>query len=131
MKIYKWLRGLMKASALTTVMFIMQACYGTPGDFGVVEISISGYVTDKATGQPLNGIQLDAYHTDFDADHVLDTTDENGYFELLQWGNSEMISKMSIIATDSNGNYLPFDTLVSLDADLTGLTIKLERQPAE
>ena len=131
MKIYKWLRGLMKASALTTVMFIMQACYGTPRDFGVVEIRISGYVTDKATGQPLNGIQLDAYHSDYDADHVLDTTDENGYFELLQWGNSEMISKMSIIVTDSNGNYLPFDTLVSLDADLTGLKIKLERQPAE
>ena len=30
MKMYKWLRGLMKASALTTVMFIMQACYGSP-----------------------------------------------------------------------------------------------------
>ena len=30
MKIYKWLRGLMKASALTTVMFVMQACYGSP-----------------------------------------------------------------------------------------------------
>lgn len=30
MKVYKWLRGLMKASALTTVMFIMQACYGSP-----------------------------------------------------------------------------------------------------
>ena len=30
MKIYKWLRGLMKVSALTTVMFIMQACYGSP-----------------------------------------------------------------------------------------------------
>ena len=30
MKISKWLRGLMKASALTTVMFIMQACYGSP-----------------------------------------------------------------------------------------------------
>ncbi|MBR3492717.1 MAG: hypothetical protein IKH44_10510 [Bacteroidales bacterium] len=30
MKTYKWLRGLMKASALTTVMFVMQACYGSP-----------------------------------------------------------------------------------------------------
>ena len=30
MKTYKWLRGLLKASAFTTVMFIMQACYGTP-----------------------------------------------------------------------------------------------------
>ena len=30
MKAYKFLRGLLKASALTTVMFIMQACYGSP-----------------------------------------------------------------------------------------------------
>ncbi len=30
MKTYKFLRGLLKASALTTVMFIMQACYGAP-----------------------------------------------------------------------------------------------------
>ena len=30
MKTYKLLRGLLKASALTTVMFIMQACYGSP-----------------------------------------------------------------------------------------------------
>jgi hypothetical protein len=131
MKIYKWLRGLMKASALTTVMFIMQACYGTPRDFGVVEIRISGYVTDKVTGKPLQGIQLDTYHLNYDTDHISGTTDENGYFEVLQWTNSEMVSTLSINVTDSEGNYQPFDTLVSLDSDHTGLKIKLERQPAE
>ena len=36
MKIYKILRGLLKASALTTVMFIMQACYGSP--YGAAEM---------------------------------------------------------------------------------------------
>ena len=131
MKIYKWLRGLMKASALTTVMFIMQACYGAPRDFGVVEIRISGYVTDKVTGKPLQGIQLDTYHLYYDTDHISSTTDENGYFELLQWSNSQMVSTLSINVTDSDGNYQPFDTLVSLDSDHTGLKIKLERQPAE
>lgn len=30
MKSYKWFRWLMRASALTTVMFVMQACYGSP-----------------------------------------------------------------------------------------------------
>ena len=30
MKAYKVFRWLLKASALTTVMFIMQACYGSP-----------------------------------------------------------------------------------------------------
>lgn len=30
MKTYKWFRWVLKASALTTVMFVMQACYGSP-----------------------------------------------------------------------------------------------------
>ena len=30
MKAYKFFRWFLKASALTTVMFIMQACYGSP-----------------------------------------------------------------------------------------------------
>lgn len=30
LKSYKWFRGLLKASALTSVMFVMQACYGSP-----------------------------------------------------------------------------------------------------
>ena len=30
MKTYKWFRGLLKASAFTTIMFVMQACYGAP-----------------------------------------------------------------------------------------------------
>ena len=30
MKASKWFRWLLRASALTTVMFVMQACYGAP-----------------------------------------------------------------------------------------------------
>lgn len=30
MKAYKFFRGLLKASAFATVMFVMQACYGAP-----------------------------------------------------------------------------------------------------
>ena len=33
MKTYKWFRGILKASAFTTVMFVMQACYGTPQQY--------------------------------------------------------------------------------------------------
>ena len=32
MKTYKFFRGMLKASAFATVMFVMQACYGTPMD---------------------------------------------------------------------------------------------------
>ena len=33
MKTYKWLRGILKASAFTTVMFVMQDCYGAPQQY--------------------------------------------------------------------------------------------------
>lgn len=125
MKTYKWLRGLMKASALTTVMFIMQACYGSPRE-EFVEINISGYVTDKDNGQPLQGIQLEAFHSDGDYDHVIGYTDKNGYFEMSHWDYFNKASQLTIEAVDTVGNYRSFDTLVSSDSDLTGLKIKLE-----
>lgn len=131
MKIYKWLRGLMKASALTTVMFIMQACYGVPKNLeDSVEIRICGYVTDKANGQPLQGIHLHVFHADgWSGCHDFGESDENGYFEMRQWGNIHRASSLSIEVEDEEENYLPFDTLVSSDTDLTGLKIKLVSNP--
>ena len=126
MKIYKLFRWFLRASALTTVMFIMQACYGTPSMYDIVDIPLSGYVIDKDTGQPLKGICLDASHTDDDYDHVIVYTDENGYFELMQWGNSRRVISFSIEVRDSDEHYQPFDTLVMSNADLTSLKIKLE-----
>ena len=125
MKTYKWLRGLMKASALTTVMFIMQACYGTPKK-EFVRINISGYVTDKSNGQPLQGIQLEAFHSEGDYDHVVGYTDEKGYFEMSQWDFFDKVSQFTIEAVDTLGNYRSFDTLVLADSNLTELKIKLE-----
>lgn len=127
MNIYKGLRSLLKASALTTVMFVMQACYGSPKNFDMVEIRISGHVTDKVNGQPLQGIRLDVYDAEgYYDNHTIEYTDENGYFEMVQWGSSNSVSSLSIEVKDEDGDYLPFDTLVSSDSDLTTLKIKLE-----
>lgn len=30
MKVYQWFRGLLKGSAILSIMFVMQACYGAP-----------------------------------------------------------------------------------------------------
>ncbi len=73
MKVYKWFRGLLKASALTTVMFIMQACYGTPHDFQ--EIRISGRIIDKTTSLPIQGIRIGGF-----GGYENTVSDENGYF---------------------------------------------------
>ena len=125
MKIYKWLRGLMKASALTTVMFIMQACYGVPST-DLCEFTLSGYVTDKETGQPLEGICLSSRNLGNNYDYITAQTDSNGYFEILQWGNCSDLSCFNLKVNDVDGHFRPVDTTVYSDSDLTALEIKLE-----
>ena len=115
MKIYKWLRGLMNASALTTVMFIMQACYGPP--INMHSVLMSGTVVDKATGLPLRDI---AYKID---GHIWGYTDENGQFDILKYDEIEMGHQLSFI--DTVGRYQTFDTLIR-DQEVWNLTIKLE-----
>ena len=61
MKTYKWLRGLMKASALTTVMFIMQACYGSPyGPDSIVEPDDLELTDENATLEPYEAPVMDS-----------------------------------------------------------------------
>ena len=114
MKVYKWLRGLMKASALTTVMFIMQACYGSP--MHMYQVQMSGTVVDKATGLPLRDI---AYKVDGD---IWGYTDENGQFDILKYDEIDTSYQLSFV--DTIGRYQTFDTLIKEEA--WDLTIKLE-----
>ena len=125
MKIYKWLRGLMKASALTTVMFIMQACYGAPSTYQC-EFILSGYVTDKVTGEPLEGISLGARDHFSTYDYITAETDSNGYFEILQWGDCRHVSCFDLKVNDTEGYYTPIDTILFTDSDLSTMKIKLE-----
>ncbi len=126
MKVYKWLRGLMKASALTTVMFIMQACYGVPRTEARL-IHISGYVVDKANGQPLNGIQLGISDMDGDGRYGYTVTDYNGYFEMAHYGDMDRVTNLSLVIEEQYGIFSRFDTVLTSDTDLTDLKIRLER----
>lgn len=53
MKTYKFFRGLLKASAFATVMFVMQACYGTPQQYNAPYIDDEEYVDENDTIQPV------------------------------------------------------------------------------
>ncbi len=117
MKIYKWFRGLLNASALTTVMFVMQACYGTP--MKVHQVQMSGVVVDKITGLPLKDIE---YRVD---GHIWGYTDEKGQFDVLRYDEIYVDHHLNFI--DSVGRYQPFDTLIC-DYDVLDLRIKLERK---
>ena len=114
MKIYKWLRGLMKASALTTVMFIMQACYGVPNAY---QVQMSGVVVDKTTGLPVKDIE---YQVDGE---TWGYTDENGQFDVWRYDEFDTVHQLSFV--DTVGRYQAFDTLIS-EANAQDLKIRLE-----
>lgn len=116
MKAYKIFRWFLRASALTTVMFIMQACYGTYYDPNMHEIKMKGIVVDKTSGKPLLGI---VYAIN---DVIFGYTDENGEFDIWQY---DVVYSYQLSFADSTGQYRSFDTVVE-EAEISGLRIKLE-----
>ena len=111
--LYKGFRGLLKASAFTSVMFVMQACYGAPQTAKYdneeptgepVEIHYSGTVTNEA-GEPLQGITMEV--NGYDETVV---TDENGKFDLMFY--QDRFNEATLTFSDESNRYASFDTLV-------------------
>ncbi|HOI78276.1 MAG TPA: hypothetical protein PLI30_01590 [Petrimonas sp.] len=68
-----WIRNIVGGLSFTTALFIFQACYGTPQDFGL-DVFVEGKVVSKTTGEPIKGIKVSAaslQHT---------VTDDKGMF---------------------------------------------------
>ena len=111
---YKWVRGLLAASAFTSVMFIMQACYGTPNyrneESFSYEVKMSGMVTDSASAQPLSGINVST-----DISEEVAVSDENGQFCLSFMVYSDDDEGFKLNFSDSLDRYAPLDTLIVSD----------------
>lgn len=109
------MRGLLKASAFTSVMFIMQACYGTPNynrvEEAQFEMSVSGKIIDNVSKQPLQGISVSS--ADLDGFVV---SDENGEFYLSSYSYVALDS-ISLNFSDTVGRYASLDTIVKSDSD--------------
>ncbi len=114
-KTYKWVRGLLAASAFTSVMFIMQACYGTPSYNRVEEerfkMSVGGKIIDNVSQQPLSGISVSSA----DLDEIV-VSDENGEFFLSSYSYVALDS-ISLSFSDTTGRYGSLDTVVESDSD--------------
>jgi len=119
---YKWVRGLLQASAFTSVMFIMQACYGTPNNdrdaelYGI-EMSVRGKIVDETSQQPLQGIRVSS--SDLGETVV---SDENGEFDLYAISYVALDS-ININFSDSAGRYAEFDTLIESNSDSLNISM--------
>lgn len=112
----KIIRGL----SLTSVMFVFQACYGPPQDFGY-DVYLSGIVTSSVTGKPIKGIKVSLRDTS-----QYELTDSVGTFNMYV----PRLNSYKIIFEDvdsiNQGSFVSKDTTLTSVNDSIHVNIALE-----
>jgi hypothetical protein len=108
--------------SFTSALFIFQACYGTPQDFGL-DLLIEGQVKSRSSGLPVKGIKVSV------ADNMqYDLTDEEGMFSFY----TEMVDGLTLqfqdIDSTQNGLYFDKDTVLTDLSENVYLDIALEEK---
>lgn len=117
-----WIRKIIGGLSFTSALFIFQACYGTPQDFGL-DLLIEGQVKSKTSGLPIKGIKVSI------ADNMqYDLTNDEGQFTFY----TEMIDTMKIVFEDidstQNGLYQNKDTVLTDFSEKVFLDINLDEK---
>jgi putative lipoprotein (rSAM/lipoprotein system) len=115
-----WIRTIIGGLSFTSAMFIFQACYGTPQDFGL-DLLLEGQVTSKTSGEPIKGIKVSV------TDNIqYEMTDENGQFSFY----TEMLENLTVQFQDvdsiQNGLYIDKDTVLNNVSENVFLEINME-----
>ncbi len=106
--------------SLTTALFIFQACYGTPQDFGA-DVYIHGLVKSKRTGLPVKGIKVSN-----EALPQYQYTDVNGGFSFYTESSASCKIKFEDFDSDLNGSFMDKDTILANPGKQVYLEILLE-----
>ena len=107
------IRKIIGGLSLTSAMFVFQACYGTPQDFGL-DLLIEGQVKSKNSGLPIKGIKVSV------ADNMqYEMTDEEGKFSFYTGMAEGLTLQFQDIDSIQNGLYNDKDTvLTDLDENI-------------
>lgn len=115
-----WIRALLRGFSLTSAMFIFQACYGTPQDFGL-DLYIEGQVKAKISGLPIKGIRVSVTN---DAQYGF--TDKDGKFSLYTTREDQLLISFEDIDLAENGKFMKKDTVLTNIPNKVTLNISLE-----
>ena len=101
-----WRRKLLGGLSLTSALFIFQACYGTPHDFGL-DIFIEGQVKSKTTDRPVKGIKVSV------ADKMqFEYTNEEGKFSFYTEIADSYKINFEDVDSNQNGIFANRDTVL-------------------
>jgi putative lipoprotein (rSAM/lipoprotein system) len=117
-----FIRKIIGGLSLTTALFVFQACYGTPQDFGA-DVFIEGLVKSEKTGQPIQGIKVSVE----DFSQYLYTDEDGGFSLFTESGPSRKI-KFEDIDSDQNGAFIDKDTVLTNPGEHVYLDILLEEK---
>ena len=117
-----WVKKLIGGMSLTTAVFIFQACYGTPQDFGS-DIFIEGLVKSKKTNEPIKGIKVSVE----DNPQYLYTNDA-GEFSFYTVSADTCRIKFEDIDSVQNGSFIDKDTILTNVYKQVYLNIFLEEK---
>ncbi len=118
----KWIRGIIGGLSFTSALFVFQACYGTPQDFGL-DLLLEGQVKSEKSGLPIGGIKVTVYGI-----NQYDYTDSTGRFSFY----TEMSDKLTLMFEDAdsseNGSFLRRDTILTNIHEKVFVDIKMDEQ---
>ena len=115
------IRKIIGGLSLGSVLFVFQACYGTPQDLGL-DLLIEGQVKSKVSGLPIQGIKVSV------AENMqYEMTDEEGRFSFY----TEMLEGLTLqfqdVDSTEKGHFMAKDTLLTKLNDSVYLDIALEQ----
>jgi len=116
------IRKIVGGISLTSVMFVFQACYGTPQDFEP-DLLIEGQVKSKTSGLPVKGIKVTI------ADHnQYEFTNDEGKFSIYTAMFDSITLQFRDVDSTQNGHFTGKDTLLRGIRDKVYLDIALEEK---
>lgn len=117
-----WIRKLIGGLSLTSAMFVFQACYGTPQDFGY-DVFIEGHVKSKSTGLAIPGIKVIV------GDNIQsDQTNGEGYFSFYTLSTVDIPIHFQDIDGELNGLFADREIVVSNAENRVYLNVDLQEE---
>ncbi|HPB05824.1 MAG TPA: hypothetical protein PLQ09_09985 [Prolixibacteraceae bacterium] len=114
-----WIRQLITGVSFTSALFVFQACYGTPQDFGV-DILVEGKVKSKSSGMPIQGIKVSVLGS-----IQSQLTDSQGFFSFYTERYDGLTLTFEDVDSHQNGSFLPHDTVIPSSIDSVFLSVDL------
>lgn len=115
-----WFRKVLQGLSFTSVLFVFQACYGTPQDMEN-DFLLQGQVMSKATNLPIQGIKVTILNA-----NQYQTTGNDGKFSFYTLSLSNYQINFDDVDGTQNGSFKPKDTIISNLKAQASLNILLE-----